>query len=105
MITEALPVVHPENQVRLEPPWHVILLDDQDHSYEYVIEMLGKLFGYGLDKALAMAREVDKSGRCRVYTGSLEHAEVKRDRIHGYGADWRIPRCKGSMSATLECAE
>jgi ATP-dependent Clp protease adaptor protein ClpS len=103
--TEAVPVVHPENEVRLEPDWHVVLWDDQDHSYEYVIEMLGKLFGYGLDRAFSMASEVDRSGRCRVWTGSLEKAEFKRDQIHGYGADWRIPRCRGSMSATLERAE
>jgi len=48
---------------------------------------------------------VDTSGRVIVWTGSLEQAEVKRDRIHGYGADPRIPHCKGSMSAIVEPAE
>jgi ATP-dependent Clp protease adaptor protein ClpS len=100
------PVAEPEidTDVRLAPTWHVVLLDDQDHSYEYVIEMLGKIFGYDLAKSFEMAREVDASGRCIVYTGAKERAEFKRDQIHGFGADWRIPRCKGSMSATLEAA-
>ena len=31
-----------------------------------------------------------------------EPAEFKQERIHGYGADPRIQRCHGSMSATLE---
>jgi ATP-dependent Clp protease adaptor protein ClpS len=107
MPTEVLPVVRPEaeNETRLQPPYHVVLLDDQDHTYDYVIEMLGKIFGYGKEKAFQMAQEVDAAGRCNVYTGSLEQAEFKRDQIHGYGADYRIPRCKGSMSATVEPAE
>ncbi len=101
------PVAEPvqAEETRLAPNWHVILLDDDDHTYEYVVEMLGKIFGYGHEKAFKMACEVDGTGRVVVWTGALEQAEVKRDRIHGYGADWRIPRCKGSMSARLEKAD
>ena len=101
------PVLEPVTveQAKLAPNYHVVLLNDDDHTYEYVIEMLGRLFGYGVDKAFRMAREVDTAGRVIVWTGSLEQAEVKRDRIHGYGADPRIPRCKGSMSAIIEPAE
>ncbi len=105
MPTEALPVVGASEKTRLQPPYHVVLLDDQDHTYEYVIEMLGKVFGHGRERAFQMAREVDTTGRAIVYTGSLEQAEFKRDRIHAYGADWRIPRCAGSMSAAIEPAE
>ncbi len=87
------------------PRYHVILLDDNDHSYEYVIEMLGKVFGHGPIKAFKMAEEVDSAGRVIVETTTLERAEFKRDQIHAYGADWRIERCKGSMSATIEPAD
>jgi len=102
-----LPALEPvvDEQTKLAPVYHVVLLNDDDHTYEYVIEMLGKIFGYGVEKAFRMAREVDTVGRVIVWTGSLEQAEVKRDRIHGYGADPRIPRCKGSMSAILELAD
>jgi len=34
----------------------------------------------------------------------LERAEFKQQQIHGYGADWRIERCKGAMRAVLEPA-
>ena len=94
-----------DTETRLAPNYHVVLLNDDDHTYEYVIEMLGRIFGYGLEKSFQMAREVDATGRVIVWTGSLEQAEVKRDRIHGYGADPRIPHCKGSMSAILESTE
>ncbi|MBI2900935.1 MAG: ATP-dependent Clp protease adaptor ClpS [Planctomycetes bacterium] len=92
-------------ETRLQPPYHVVLLDDQDHTYEYVVEMLGKIFGYSREKAFLMACEVDATGRVIVFTGALEQAEFKRDQIHAYGRDRRIPACKGSMSAVVEPAE
>lgn len=109
MPTEVLPIVHPENDVAqlppaLQKPYHVVLWNDDDHSYNYVIEMLGKLFGHDVATGFRMAKEVDTTGRCNVFTGTLEQAEFKRDQIHGYGADPAIPRCKGSMSATVEAS-
>jgi len=38
-------------------------------------------------------------------TTHLEQAELKRDQIQSFGPDPLIPRCKGSMSATVEPAE
>ncbi len=87
------------------PNYHVILLDDNDHSYEYVIEMLMKLFGHSQEKAYRMAVDVDRQGRVVVDTTTKERAELKRDQIHSYGADWRIAHCRGSMSAIVEPAE
>jgi len=80
----------------------VILLDDDDHTYEYVIGMLGRLFGYQPEQAYDLASQVDTGGQVIVDTTTLERAELKRDQIHAFGRDWRIPRCQGSMSATLE---
>jgi len=87
------------------PPWNVVLLDDDDHSYDYVIEMLGKLFGHPKEKALLMAEEVDSTGRVIVLTTHKEKAELKRDQIHGFGADPRSAGSKGGMSAIIEPAD
>ena len=87
------------------PPYHVILLDDDDHSYEYVIEMLKKVFGHEERLGYTMAKEVDTKGRVIVLTTHRELAELKREQIHGYGVDVRIARCQGSMSAIIEPAE
>ena len=84
------------------PPWNVVLLDDDDHSYEYVIEMLGVIFGHPTEKAYLLAKEVDTNGRVIVLTTHREKAELKRDQIHAYGHDARIATCKGSMSAIIE---
>lgn len=86
------------------PPYNVILLDDDEHSFDYVIRMLKAIFGHPLKKGYRMAMEVHTTGRVVVATTNLEQAELKRDQIHAFGPDPRIPRCKGSMSATLEPA-
>lgn len=86
------------------PPWNVVLLDDDDHSYEYVIEMLGKLFAHPVERAMTMAKEVDSTGRVIVLTTHKERAELKRDQILTYGPDQRIAKCTASMRALIEPA-
>ena len=93
-----------EQKTKGLPPYNVVLLDDNDHSFEYVIRMLNKVFGYPPEKGHRMAVEVDTTGRVIVATTNLEQAELKRDQIHAFGPDPLIPRCKGSMSATIEPA-
>ena len=95
----------PKEKIKKLPPYHVILLNDDDHSYEYVITMLKQLFGHPEERGFQMAKEVDEHGRVIVDTTSKERAELKRDQIHAYGPDKHIPRCQGSMSATIEPAE
>lgn len=82
--------------------YHVILLDDDDHTYEYVIEMLTKIFGFGYAKAFAHTVEVDTKGHTVLITLPLSEAEKKRDAIHAYGPDWRMERSLGSMAALIE---
>jgi ATP-dependent Clp protease adaptor protein ClpS len=99
------PKTREEEKTKRQPPYHVILLNDDDHSFEYVIGMLQKLFGHPREKGYLMAWEVHTQGRVIVDTTSKERAELKRDQIHAFGPDANIPRCKGSMSATIEPAE
>ena len=86
------------------PLYRVVLLDDNDHTYDYVIEMLQKIFIFSLDQAYRHAEEVDRCGRTVLIICELREAEFARDQIHSYGADWRLPRSKGSMSAVVEPA-
>ncbi len=89
---------------RKQPPYNVILVDDDDHTYEYVIGMLRKLFGVSPERAYLLACEVDASGRVILDTTTLERAELKRDQISAFGRDWRIVRCEGSMTSVIEPA-
>lgn len=104
-ITVPTPKEKVEEKVKRQPPYHVILHNDDDHTYEYVILMLQALFGHPLELGFQMAEEVHTKGRVIVDTTTLERAELKRDQIHAYGPDPRIERCKGSMWATIEPAE
>jgi ATP-dependent Clp protease adaptor protein ClpS len=89
---------------QLVPLYHVVLLDDNDHTYDYVIEMLQKIFIFTMEQAYRHAEEVDRSGRTILITCELAQAEFARDQIQAYGPDWRLPRSKGSMSAIVEPA-
>lgn len=82
--------------------YRVILLDDDDHSYNYVIEMLQRIFYFSVRQALRHAREVDLTGRTVLITCGRREAEFSRDQIQAYGPDPLIPRCRGSMSALIE---
>jgi ATP-dependent Clp protease adaptor protein ClpS len=94
-----------ETQRRYQPPYHVILLNDDDHSYAYVILMLKELFAIPVEKGFKLAELVDRTGRAIVLTTTREHAELKQEQIHEYGPDPTIERCKGSMTAVIEPAE
>ena len=87
------------------PIYNVVLLDDDEHSYEYVIEMLQKIFIFTLDQAYRHAEEVDRCGRTVLITCELPQAEFARDQIHGYGADPRMATSKGSMKAVIQPAQ
>lgn len=92
-------------QDSLVPLYRVVLLDDNDHTYDYVIEMLQKIFIFTLEQAYRHAEEVDRRGRTVLITCELQEAEFARDQIHAYGPDWRLERSKGPMSAVIEPAQ
>jgi ATP-dependent Clp protease adaptor protein ClpS len=102
--TTNLPGVGTAGKEDLTPQYHVVLLDDDEHTYDYVIEMLEKLFCHSQTRAFQHAVEVDATGRTIVMTCDLPLAEFGRDQIHAYGADWRMANSKGSMSAVTEPA-
>lgn len=87
------------------PPYNVILLNDDHHTYTYVIRMVRELFHFDETKAAKIAEEVDKTGRSILITTTREKAELKQEQIHDYGADPEINECTGSMTAIIESTE
>lgn len=86
------------------PPYNVILLNDDDHTYGYVIEMLGSLFGFDGTKAYQLADQLNPQGRVVLLTTTKEHAEFKQEQIHAFGPDRRVKECAGAMSCIIEPA-
>ena len=69
------------------PPYAVIVLNDDLHTFEYVIELLQKICGHSLEKAVLAAKTIHETGRAIVWSGTKEVAELKRDQIREYGPD------------------
>jgi ATP-dependent Clp protease adaptor protein ClpS len=95
-----------ENTTRdeLSKQYHVIILNDDDHTFDYVIEMLQSVFKLPYATAFERTVEADSTGSAIVLTTSLEEAERKRDQVHAYGPDWRLPHSRGSVAALVEPA-
>jgi ATP-dependent Clp protease adaptor protein ClpS len=91
-----------DTRPKRQPRYHVVLWNDDDHTYQYVVDMLRALFGHPPERGLSLAREVDTQGRVIVFTTTREHAELKRDQVHAFGADRLVARSKGSMKASIE---
>ncbi len=75
------PKSKPRDEVRLLPPYHVILLNDDDHSFDFVINVLRKVFGFELERAVQFTIEAHTKGRAVVWTGPKEVAEFKVEQV------------------------
>lgn len=89
---------------RRQPPYHVVVLNDEDHTFEYVIEMLAKLFGHSRTEGERLAFAIHTRGRAVVYTTHKEKAELKREQVLAYGPDPRLTRSTGSLGCYIEPA-
>ncbi len=105
--TQTLPKqdVDTDQKKKFAPMYHVILHDDDKHTYQYVVAMLMQLFGKSAERAFLHAEEVDRAGCSIVETTSLERAELKCDQIKAFGPDPLIENCPGSMYASIEPVE
>ena len=88
---------------RRQPPYGVVLHNDDLNGFWYVVGVLRKVFGYGRIKAYRLTRAADRTGRSIVWSGSFEVAELKADQIRSCGPD---PSAKSTgalpLRATIE---
>lgn len=87
------------------PSYHVILLADNEHTRDYVAEMLAELFYIETLECQWLAEEVFLVGRAVVMTCEWSAAEFARVAIEAHGPDHRMPGSSGSMKAIVELAE
>jgi len=90
-------------KTRRQPPYAVIVLNDNDHTYDYVISCFRKVFKYEVEKCFQLADQIHRQGRAVVWTGPLEVAELKRDQIKSAGPDFNTsPPVKYPLGVDLE---
>ena len=70
------------------PLYAVIVFNDEEHSFPYVIETFQKVFGYPLEKCSDLALQIHLAGKGIVWSGAQEIAEFKRDQIRSCGPDF-----------------
>jgi ATP-dependent Clp protease adaptor protein ClpS len=97
--------VQVEAQTKRLPPYNVIILNDEEHTFDYVIELLVKLFGHPLATAQELTLRIHLTGRAVVYTTHKERAELKREQILAYGPDPRMEISRGPLGCYIEPAE
>jgi ATP-dependent Clp protease adaptor protein ClpS len=71
-------------QTRRIPPYSVILHNDDHHSMEFVVEVLCKALGVHVERAFEFMLTAHTTGRCAVWTGSKEGAELKAEQIQTF---------------------
>jgi ATP-dependent Clp protease adaptor protein ClpS len=84
---DVLPAEETDTQTRRQPPYAVILHNDDHNTMEFVVAVLRKVFGYTIEKCVELMLEAHQKGRCVVWVGPLELAELKADQIVSCGAD------------------
>jgi len=94
----------PSTETRRQPPYNVIILNDEEHSFPYVIELLIKLFRHSVPTAEALTMQIHLTGRAIVYTTHKEKAELKRDQVLAYGPDPSMKESKTSLGCYIEPA-
>ncbi len=91
-------------ETRRQPPYHVIIVNDEEHTFDYVIELLVKLFSHPLATAKELTWRIHSAGRAVVYTTHKEKAELKREQVLAYGPDPRMSISKGPLGCYIEPA-
>ena len=71
-----------------QPPYAVVVFNDEEHTFDYVIETLMKVFGYPLEKSYSLTLQIHTEGKVIAWSGVREVAELKRDQIRSAGPDF-----------------
>src|SRR5438874_13766009 len=88
----------PQSRPKPLPPHAVVLHNDAVNGFDYVVEVLRKVFHYGGGKAFWLTLRAHCAGRSVVWSGSLEVAELKSEQVRACGPD---PRKRNSGAAPL----
>jgi ATP-dependent Clp protease adaptor protein ClpS len=95
--TTTLPDADTSAQTRVTPRWKVILLNDDITTFEFVIDLLVRLFRKERREAVRLTHEVHNSGSAVVTVTTLEHGELYVEQVRSLARPRGYPLC-----ATLE---
>ena len=95
-----------ETRRKRQPPYAVILHNDEVNGMDYVVGVLKKVFGYSTTKSIALMLKTHQTGCAQVWSGALEVAELKADQMRSCGPDPSMAdRGAGKLRVSLEPLE
>ena len=106
MNSTTTPVAEPrtDERTKLLPPYHVMIENDDDHSQDFVVIVLRKVFGYDEPKAIALMHTAEEVGEAVVWTGAKEVAEFKLDQLRTFHEKRGEDRDLGPVGCRIEPA-
>jgi ATP-dependent Clp protease adaptor protein ClpS len=75
VIVEPITKEKTNEEVSIDTPWRVIVLNDPVNLMNYVVMVFRKVLGFDENKATKHMREVHENGRSVVWSGNRERAE------------------------------
>jgi ATP-dependent Clp protease adaptor protein ClpS len=104
VIVTTRPKPRDQTQTRRVPPYHVILENDDYHSFEFVVEVLCKALGYTVERSHQLTLQAHTAGRAVVWTGPKEVAELRADQIRSFHEIRSDNTRLGPLGCTIEPA-
>ncbi len=104
VVVSTRPKTREKAHTRRIPPYHVILLNDDHHSMEFVVDVLCKTLGYTPERCVQLMFVAHHSGRAVVWTGPKEVAELKADQIRTFHEFRGEGRDLGPLGCEIEPA-
>lgn len=103
-LPEVAPDQETETRTRRQPPYAVVLHNDDTNTMEFVVGVLRKVFGYTVEKCVTLMLEAHERGKAAVWVGALEVAELKADQIRSCGSDPLVKAGAHPLGVSIEPA-
>ncbi len=88
---------------KAQPPYAVVLHNDDVNGVDFVVRTLRKVFRYGLVKAIKLTMQAHFYGKAVVWSGMKEHAEFKADQLRSCGPDpMMVHKGAAALGVTIE---
>ena len=94
--TIELPSVDTDTDESLDRPWVVTVYNDPVNLMGYVTLIIMRVFGYPREKAEEMMVAVHQKGKCIVWTGEREQAELYVQQLHSHQLNAAMARSRSA---------
>jgi ATP-dependent Clp protease adaptor protein ClpS len=94
-----------KTRTRRIPPYNVILLNDDHHSMEFVVDVLREVLACTMERAFQLMLQAHATGRAIIWTGPKEGAELKAEQVRTFHETRALDGAKlGPLGCIIELA-